>query len=132
MEERRKVLMFAEGHVLWTMREDYHMKKSDYGLLDENLAKLEKEGKCIVLKQGEKFTDPHSNLTGLIYVVKRIDKEDFEPEIVPTPEIVVDAIKRAASDDHVYDDVRNVVCKNELAESGTSHRVFFFSLTKTW
>ena len=34
-----------DGHILWTLREDYHSKHSDYGLLDENLAALERTGK---------------------------------------------------------------------------------------
>jgi len=58
-------MLTADGHILWTLREDIHNKNSDYGLLDENLAALERSGKCHILRMGEKFTDKHSGATGV-------------------------------------------------------------------
>ena len=92
---------FPDGHILWTLREDYHSKHSDYGLMEENLSALERSGGCQVIKMGERFRDPHSGLTGLLYVVvKRADPEeefvappDTVPEEALLPSIVVDTVR---------------------------------------
>ena len=86
---------FLDGHILWTLREDYHSHYTEYGLLDENLAALEREGKCLILKMGERFVDSHSGINGLLYVIRRVeDAEDFEPAAGGVvPEIVVDTVK---------------------------------------
>lgn len=77
-----------DGHILWTLRSDYHNKQSDFGLLDENLAALEKDGKCKVMKRAEKFIDPRSGLEGLLYIVRRVDTADFDPKDANADEVV--------------------------------------------
>ncbi len=86
------------------MREDYHNKHSDYGLMEENLSALERCGKCQIIKMGERFRDPHSGLTGLLYVVvKRVDQDqefvaDSVPEEALLPAIVVDTVRAGLGD----------------------------------
>lgn len=58
------------------------------------------------MKRAEKFVDPRSGLEGLIYIVKRTDVEDFEPEGCGNknlPSVVVSAVKSCqdADDDCV-------------------------------
>eukprot|EP00095_Tigriopus_kingsejongensis_P005392 maker-scaffold770_size100439-snap-gene-0.31 protein:Tk05392 transcript:maker-scaffold770_size100439-snap-gene-0.31-mRNA-1 annotation:"hypothetical protein DAPPUDRAFT_302022" len=89
-----------DGHILWTIRADLHAHQTEYSLLDENLASLEKQGKCVAVKMAEKFKDLHSGLQGLLYVIRRVDNEDFAMEIPATiPSLVVDSVK----DDSVVD-----------------------------
>lgn len=76
------------------MREDSHECHEDHYLLDENLTKMEKEGRCVVIKMGEKFFDEHSGLAGFLYVIEKKDiSKDFEPVPLPEPAIVVEALR---------------------------------------
>lgn len=88
-----------DGHLLWTIREDLREHESAYSLLDDNLTALEKEGKCLIKRGGEKFKDPRSGLEASFYLVQRTlapTEEDFEPKGVPDdatlPEMLTDAV----------------------------------------
>ena len=46
------------------------------------------------MKGGERFTDPRSGLVGLIYVIKRVDSEDFHPNVPgKISSLVAEAVK---------------------------------------
>ncbi len=89
----------TDGHILWTLREDYHSKDSEYGLMEENLLAMERSGQCQVIKMGERFTDSHSGLKGLLYVVvKRVEASEFDggenvPQSDVLPSILVDTVR---------------------------------------
>ncbi|TRY68492.1 hypothetical protein TCAL_11274, partial [Tigriopus californicus] len=98
-----------DGHLLWSIRADLHSKISDYKLLDDNISALEKSGKCVAMKWAENFRDPHSDLEGLLYLVKRIDTEDFKSTLPGEAQSdVVDCIKHDRLDElqqqHCLDD----------------------------
>ena len=94
--------MLLDGHILWTLRADDHSKKADYALIEENLASLEKAGKCVVQKLAERFEDPLSGLEGLLYIVRRVETPTFEPQGVLSgkqmPSLLATAIKESGAE----------------------------------
>jgi SAM-dependent methyltransferase len=61
-------ILKEEGVLLWTQHNYY--KDTEFGLFDNNLRSLEKEGRCLVLK-AERFDDAVTGNEGMFYMIKR-------------------------------------------------------------
>lgn len=89
----------TDGEFIFTFRED-ELHESGFSLLDSNLEGLEKDKKIRIVKAGERFKDERSDLSGVMYVVKKRDSEDFVSEVPRSfTEDVEDSMKHFKIDD---------------------------------
>eukprot|EP00096_Caligus_rogercresseyi_P015361 TRINITY_DN780_c0_g1_i1.p1 TRINITY_DN780_c0_g1~~TRINITY_DN780_c0_g1_i1.p1 ORF type:complete len:454 (-),score=117.02 TRINITY_DN780_c0_g1_i1:268-1629(-) len=85
----------VDGHILFTIREDYHLLQSDYALLESNILSSERSGHCRVIALGRKIVDDHSGLKGRLYILtKKYSTEDFAPSLPKlTPNNLANAVR---------------------------------------
>jgi hypothetical protein len=96
-------MLLTEGHILWTLCRGQHEMESDYGLLNKNLLDLEAEGKIVVMKKEEAFTDPHSGLDGCLYLLKKlVVTEDFKPTGVPKASVLPSLVNASIKEIEAY------------------------------
>ncbi|XP_040571788.1 uncharacterized protein [Lepeophtheirus salmonis] len=88
-----------DGHILFTIREDYHHSQSDYALLESNILSSERNGRLKVISLGRKIIDDHSGLEGRLYILtKKCITEEFEPALPKlAPNKLANAVREETS-----------------------------------